>query len=71
MLGAPAALAGHAGQAVAAAAAGAVGHSATESVMASVDALDVPLVGVAVSVLPVCVFAERGRSWHMYAQRFC
>ena len=46
VLGAPAALAGHAGHAAAAAAAGAAGHSVTESVMASVDALDVPLVGL-------------------------
>ena len=45
VLGAPAALAGHAGHAAAAAAAGAAGHSVSESVMASVDALDVPLVG--------------------------
>lgn len=45
VLGAPAALVGHAGHAAAAAAAGAAGHSVSESVMASVDALDVPLVG--------------------------
>ena len=46
VLGAPAALAGNAGHAAAAAAAGAAGHSVSESVMASVDALDVPLVGL-------------------------
>ena len=62
VLGAPAALAQHAGHAAAAAAAGAAGHSVSESVMASVDALDVPLVGLVLG----CRTDQSWRSvWHL------